>query len=274
MKKNRLYEDTDQNQYFEESSYQEQKLNKSKYKNALLGASLGWFCYALFIALISSITAIYFYESFIFLLNKFILLFLIPMIVIGIVELFWGPKINFWVQIILITVLMICIGILVLSFALIELIKLLSASTINDESGYLLIVKTMAVILAPTFLLAVLSIFIYFNLFKQKILWAFLTAFLLSLLAIFLASFFIWNSILAGIYSALSLALVSLYLAIDWFVIIKTNEAYSKLTQHNKSTDKFFRQTTIYFGFKLAYDYILVLIYLIRLLKYISWAKN
>ncbi|EIN14840.1 Hypothetical protein, predicted transmembrane protein [Mycoplasmopsis agalactiae 14628] len=239
-------------------------------KNAFLGASVGWFSYATAIAFISAIVMLAFFAKALDYLqsNPFIGLGLaLGLLVLIFIEFIVGPKMNFWVQLVIITLSMILLGIVLLSFALVELLATFSTGVSIDN---LAIAKTFGVILLPVAILSIMAVLAYFDLIKIKFVYAIIIFLTISFFFIFILSVFIFNSWINALFPSIGFALMISYMAFDWWLITRYNKAFNASVS-NDSTKKEFMKLTIYFGFKLAYDYIYALIYLIRLIRL---AKN
>ncbi|MCE6114896.1 MAG0110 family membrane protein [Mycoplasmopsis agalactiae] len=239
-------------------------------KNAFLGASVGWFSYATAIAFVSAIVLLLFFPKALDYLqrNPFIGLGLaLGLLVLIFIEFIVGPKMNFWAQLVIITLSMMLLGIVLLSFALVEL---LGTFATGSSIEYPALAKTFGVILLPIVILSIMAILAYFDLIKIKFVYAIIIFLTISFFFIFILSAFIFNSWINALFPSIGFALMISYMAFDWWLITRYNKAFNA-TVSNDSTRKEFMKLTIYFGFKLAYDYIYALVYLIKLVRL---AKN
>nr|WP_307923407.1 hypothetical protein [Mycoplasmopsis bovis]QUE42848.1 hypothetical protein HYD84_00075 [Mycoplasmopsis bovis] len=162
---------------------------------------------------------------------------------------------------------MVLFGIVVLSFAIVELLETFAKGAQNIN---LPLAQTFGVIIAPIVIMAIMAILAYFDLIKIKIAYALTIFIFISFLFIWIISSFIFSSWLYSLIPAFGFALMVCYMAIDWWLISRYNKAFNA-TVSNEATKKEFMKLTIYFGFKLAYDYLWALIYLVKLIRL---AKN
>lgn len=239
-------------------------------KNAFLGASVGWFSYSTFVAFISAIVMLVFFSHALVFMkqNIFLALGLSFLLIIFIfVEFIVGPRMSFWTQLVIITLSMVLFGIVVLSFAIVELLETFAKGAQNIN---LPLAQTFGVIIAPIVIMAIMAILACFDLIKIKIAYALTIFIFISFLFIWIISSFIFSSWLYSLIPAFGFALMVCYMAIDWWLISRYNKAFNA-TVSNEATKKEFMKLTIYFGFKLAYDYLWALIYLVKLIRL---AKN
>ncbi|MBZ4226978.1 MAG0110 family membrane protein [Mycoplasma tauri] len=257
-----------QNNFFGSGAPKIYNRSSTKRKNAILGLSICWFIYAITIAFITAIIVITFANAFfksiqnnlpaiITLVIAFIV-FLICMIV----EHIHGPRLNFWVQFTLITISMIGLGFFLLSGALIILLDTYN----KDFNNFAAISKTILVVLAPLLFMALMGLLAYYDKIKINLLYSFLMVVGIGMIFIFILSFFVWNSWLNAVFPVLGFALVCGYMAFDLWLITRYNKAYARTQSNSPLLSKEVNRLVIYFGFSLAYNYIIALYYLARII--------
>lgn len=237
-------------------------------KRSITGASLLWFVYSIVIAFTSAIVTLVLTKNINFSSEAdrpWIIavgaVSLITLVLIC-VEMFMGARLNFGVQLTLITLSMIGFGFAVLSFGLKALVITVFERSANDSA--LTIMKILGVLFLPIAILGVIAILEHYNKIKIKLVYTLIIMIFISMLFIYFMSFFIMRNWISAVYPMLGFTLMMLYMAADWWIISKYNKAYEKTQTDDELVRKHIIKVSIYFGFKLAVDYIWAIMYLIK----------
>lgn len=230
---------------------------QDKAKNALLGAALLWFGYSLLIAFVTAILTLVYIEP----ISQFFDKHLYGWLAIGLVTLaitcvcLWvGNKMPFWALLIFVTLSMIGIGFSVLSLGLYEALH-----TFNWKGMFL-------VLLIPAGAIILFGLLARFNLINMSIVWVTILICLGIMFVVFIVSFFVMNYWLYALYITLGLVVTFLYMAVDWYLIMRFNKEMAYYVD-NSEKEKAVIKIGLYFGVRLALDYIYAFLYLIKLFE-------
>ncbi|WP_084489761.1 MAG0110 family membrane protein [Mycoplasmopsis lipofaciens] len=229
------------------------KIKESLKGNVFLGATILWFAYAMMIAILAAIIVFANANT----IGKFFISRPIIWIVAGIVgfvllmiTFFMGHRMNFWILLPLVTIDMIFLGTVVLGTALLYALS-------NFDW-----LKTFAVFFIPIAVMMLMGTLAVFNIIKLDKLWVAALIISITLLVLMIVSFFVLNETMYMLYVGLGFILICLYMGIDWILIIKLNQTY-KSDFLTKDTISEILRISLFYGFKLAYDYIYAVYYLI-----------
>lgn len=249
---------------------QEQKSLKKARQNTFLAGSIIWFIYGTIIAFVSAIVTLFVIKNtktYEMLTTNYIFMIIFSCVTfIAItIEFFVGPKMNFWLQLFVVTISMIGIGVVVLSVGLFNLV--LAFSPGDNVNSTLVLIKILSIILAPLLLMGLFGILGMYDLIKVNVWTIASIIFAIGFFFIFFLSFFVFNSWIRALFPALGFMLMLCYMALDWFCITKINKAYNMTIQRDDMLKKEMFKLSLYFGFRLSFDYIYMLIYLIQIFK-------
>ncbi|QSF13937.1 MAG0110 family membrane protein [Mycoplasma sp. Mirounga ES2805-ORL] len=246
------------NEKLKNNDIEQNAFNKTKtQQSSIIASSLIWFGYCLAIAFGTAalINTTLFTPFLSFLLNNVEILITMSVgaIVLLFVTFFFGMRMNFWVLLPIVTFLMFWFGIGALG-ALLQY----AAQNINWSVLFL-------ILLVPAIITTVTGFLAFYNKINIANLWVPMITLAISMLIVGLLSFFfLFSKFLYTVYLLLGVALMVIYMAFDWFLIIKFDSVYKRLDPESQSKIKV-AQIGLFFGFKLAYDYIYLTIYLIRI---------
>ncbi|WP_036437914.1 MAG0110 family membrane protein [Mycoplasmopsis gallinarum] len=234
---------------------------KSRGTSILFGASTLWFSF--FVGLIfigSSFTKLVFTTNNTAALITYIISGIFSSVFIFVL-LIWGRKINFWVLLPLSSVLSLSLGFSVLGPILF--------SFLLTASAY----KLLGILGIATALFILIGILGYFNLLQIQKIWPFLLIVASAMFILFITSFFIVKSWVISLYGLLGMFLGIVYLMFD-FALINNESAYvdgflnSEIGNQKSNHHLEIARISLWYGFKLAYDYLILVYYLIRIIGY------
>ncbi|WP_051590820.1 MAG0110 family membrane protein [Mycoplasmopsis felifaucium] len=243
---------------------------QSKTTNFILGASIIWFFYGITIAIVSAICALFVMKAINFNFDKSwmtILYISIPTFIIVFVYSAMGPRMNFFAQLVMYTLSMIGLGISLFAGVFVKLVFSFSGYLKTSQSNFYVIAETLAVFIIPLIGLLIIGVLAYFDKIKMKLLNTILILLGVSLFVVFLFSFLIFNSFMAALFPVIGLALMMCYLALDMWTITRFNKAYKETMNKTTELNQMIFRHCIYFGFRLAYDYVLAVFYLWQLFQ-------
>lgn len=127
--------------------------------------------------------------------------------------------------------------------------------------------KILSVLFIPAAVMMLTGTLAYYNLINFKKVWITLILLFITSIIIALTIFFVSNKNLVYVlYSLVACAIFAAYMAIDWFLITRFNRKYKELGNEFLSLKNAIKMS-MYFGFKLSYDYVMIVYYISRIFK-------
>lgn len=127
--------------------------------------------------------------------------------------------------------------------------------------------KILSVLFIPAAVMMLTGTLAYFNLINFKKVWIILILLFITSIIIALTIFFVSNrNLVYALYSLVACAIFAAYMAVDWYLITRFNKKYKELGNEFLSLKKAIKMS-MYFGFKLSYDYVMIVYYISRFFK-------
>lgn len=231
---------------------EEQKVSKNK----LLASAFIWFGYSMFIAFLTGIITTYAISWKTDTIGTAGIAVMLTFGILGVIslfiELFFGWRMNFYVQLVFVT-----FGMMFLGFTVVSLIILFTVA--NKTVEYLLYSISI-----PMLLFILFGFLSYYNKIKIKPVYILLIIMAIVMLISTIVGFFVFSRWFEMFYVTLSVFIYSLILLIDIYMISNANRYFNE-QMNTKNTNKEIMKLSIYFGFKIAYDCIYLIYYLFRI---------
>ncbi|MBU4689652.1 MAG0110 family membrane protein [Mycoplasma zalophidermidis] len=123
------------------------------------------------------------------------------------------------------------------------------------------LIKLTAIFFIPAASMVLIGALAYFNVLKINKITPIMITLFITIIVLMLVSWFSSHQLIFTIISGVGFLLTLCYMAIDWLIIIKFNNNFKKLTPEQQSVGELIKWS-IYFGYRLAFDYIYAFIYL------------
>ncbi|MCS4536711.1 MULTISPECIES: MAG0110 family membrane protein [unclassified Mycoplasma] len=224
--------------------------------NRIIAGSLLTFAIGLIFAIIGAITftttvkylpqSIF---SFAFLLTGSIINFILVMVIMLV-----GPKMKAYVLGPLASISMFLVGYFVLSYVF----------YFSKPSQDL--IKLIAIFFIPAAAMLLMGVLAYYNLIKLNKLLPISMFVLVTFIILVIVSWFSSGKLIFTLVSAFGFLLTVIYMGIDWIIIIKFNHNYKNLSPDAQSNAELIKWS-MYFGYKLAWDFIYAVVYISELFK-------
>ncbi|QBF34674.1 hypothetical protein EG856_01930 [Mycoplasmopsis phocirhinis] len=224
--------------------------------NKIIAGSVLSFAIGLIVAILGAIT---FTTTFSYISQNALSL---PFLIVGsiidfilvMIILFIGPKMKSYIIAPLATISMFLVGYFTLGY-------IFHFTDVSQD-----IVKLIAIFFIPAAAMLLMATLAYFNVIKlNKILPVSLFV-LITLFILILVSWFSSQQLIFTLISALGFLLTVLYMGIDWIIIIKFNRNFKNLSPEQQSNSELVKWS-IYFGYKLAWDFIYAVVYIYQLFR-------
>ncbi|UUD35208.1 Bax inhibitor-1 family protein [Mycoplasmopsis caviae] len=224
-------------------------------KNTFLGYTLLWFTFCMVISFTTAFAATY---NMVTVVNYFVnhyyswILGGVLTIALLFIYMFLGPKMHLGISIPIVTIIMMGFGLFALSVPLYY-----AKYTLDWWKLYL-------VLFLPAGFMLIMGTLAATNKINLSMLWVPLIVLFVAIITLSIVSWFVFSDWLVSLISGLGVLLMVIYMGIDWLLINKFNKVYSDFI-NTEETKKEMIRMSLFFGFKLAYDYIYCVLYLIRL---------
>lgn len=224
-------------------------------RNSFLGYTLLWFAFCMTISFGTAFVCTLYMEKIAgYFANNVIgwIIGGILTIILLFVYMFLGPRMHIGVSIPMVMIIMMGFGLFALSIPLYY-----AKETMAWWKLYL-------VLFLPAGFMFIMGALAATNKVDLSKIWIPIIAVAVTMLILGIVTWFVFSKYLVALISALGVLLMALYMGFDWYFISKYNKVYNNF-MNDEETKKEMIKLSLFFGFKLAYDYIYCVLYLIRL---------
>ncbi|MEA4115670.1 hypothetical protein VBM87_02660 [Mycoplasma sp. 744] len=243
------------------TSYSETEVKQKSYiKQSLFGSAMMWFAIDLIFAFLFTFAIIKIPNAIDTLYNQgnITIAWLITSAILLIIGLFVFNRMRRKLNI---------IGTILLSFFLMSIISLiLIIPAFKFTVGIFTLSQIILIFLIPAFFMFLAGFLATFNFFKSKFFYIMIIFLVVALIITSLISWFIFNKWLYIAITVLGTLVTLGYMILDFIYLSRLNEEIKNI-QNQDLKRKEILVNGVYIGFHFAYDYIIMVLYLIRFLE-------